>query len=237
MRNSGKGKSSSKYCHFHQDHGHTTDNCYHLKNEIERFAGLGRIDRYLQNPPRSQQRPRSEIHRPDEHRRLPNHRVEGTRQRASDQEEAPKITRNIDTIYGGPASGGPTDEGRALYAGEINSIENPSKKSRTDPSTSIPITFTEADYGTIDRQHDDAMVVRLTIANFNVGRILIDTGSSVNVLHQDAFAKMDISSDRVEPVDWSILGLSGREVKVRGKIKLPVTFGAHPIQRTIIQLL
>ncbi|XP_077246045.1 uncharacterized protein LOC143885889 [Tasmannia lanceolata] len=213
MRNSRKGKNSSKYCHFHQDHGHTTDNCYHLKNEIERLARLGQIDRYLQNPPRSQQRPRSEIHRPDEHRCSPNHRAESSRQGASDLEEAPKITRNIDTIYGGPASGGPTEEGRPLYAGQINSIENPSKKSKMDPSTSVPITFTEADYGMIDHQHDDTVVFRLTIANFNVGRILIDTGSSVNVLHQDAFAKMDISSDRLEPVDWSIFGFFG-EVKV-----------------------
>ncbi|XP_077246005.1 uncharacterized protein LOC143885838 [Tasmannia lanceolata] len=104
-----------------------------------------------------------------------------------------------------------------------------------DPSTSVPITFTEVDYGTIDQQHDDIVVVRLTIANFNVGRILVDTGSSVNVLHQEAFAEIDISNDRLEPVDWSIFGFSGGEIKVRGKIKLLVTFGAHPIQRTIMQ--
>ncbi|XP_077221996.1 uncharacterized protein LOC143855824 [Tasmannia lanceolata] len=60
-----------------------------------------------------------------------------------------------------------------------------------------------------------------------MGRILIYTGSSV--------AEMDISSDRLEPVDWSIFEFSGGEVKVRGKIKLPVTFGAHMNQRTIMQ--
>ncbi|XP_077251544.1 uncharacterized protein LOC143890746 [Tasmannia lanceolata] len=210
MRNLGKGKSSNKYCRFHQDHGHTTDDCYHLKNEIERLAGLGKFDRYLQNPLRNHQRPRSEVHRPDERYRSPNHHAESSRQRASDQEEAPKITRNIDTIYGGP-----TEEGHALYAEHINSIEKPSKKSKADPSTCVPVTFTDADYGMIYRQHDDTVVVQLTIANCNVERILVDTGSSVNVLHQDAFAKMDISSDRLEPVDWSIYGFSGGEVKVR----------------------
>ncbi|XP_077232465.1 uncharacterized protein LOC143869793 [Tasmannia lanceolata] len=133
MRNSGKGKSSNKYCRFHQGHGHTTDNCYHLKNKIERLAGLGMIDRYLQNPSRNQQRPRSEVHLPDECHCSPNHHAESSRQRASDQEEAPKITRNIDTIYGGLAFGGPAYEGRALYAEQVNSIENPSKKSKTDP--------------------------------------------------------------------------------------------------------
>ncbi|XP_077221692.1 uncharacterized protein LOC143855457 [Tasmannia lanceolata] len=171
----------------------------------------------------------------DEHHRSPNHHAECSRQRALDQEEAPKITRNIDTIYGGPASGGLTEEGHAHYAEHINSIEKPSKKSKADPSTCVTVTFTDADYRTIDRQHDDAIVVRLTIANCNVGRILVDTGSSVNVLHQDAFAKMDISSDKLEPVVWSIYGFSGGEVKVRRKIKLPITSGNHLTQRTIMQ--
>ncbi|XP_077226245.1 uncharacterized protein LOC143859416 [Tasmannia lanceolata] len=68
-----------------------------------------------------------------------------------------------------------------------------------------------------------------------MGRILVDTESSVNVLHQNAFAEMGINNDRLEPVNWFIFGFSGGEVKVRGKIKLPVTFGTHPNQRTIMQ--
>ncbi|XP_077251943.1 uncharacterized protein LOC143891195 [Tasmannia lanceolata] len=68
-----------------------------------------------------------------------------------------------------------------------------------------------------------------------MGRILVDTGSSVNVLHQNAFAEMGISNNRLEPVNWSIFGFSGGEVMVRGKIKLPVTFSTHPNQRTIMQ--
>ncbi|XP_077242516.1 uncharacterized protein LOC143883035 [Tasmannia lanceolata] len=99
----------------------------------------------------------------------------------------------------------------------------------------MPITFTEVDYGKVDRQHDDAMVVRLAITNFNISQILMDTGSSINVLHQDAFTEMYNNKDRLGPVDWSIFGFSGGEIKVRGKIKLPVAFGTHPAQRTIMQ--
>ncbi|XP_077232522.1 uncharacterized protein LOC143869848 [Tasmannia lanceolata] len=204
-----------------------------LMATTDRLARLGKIDRYLQNPPRSHQRPRSEVHRRDECHRSPNHQAESSRHRAPDQEEAPKVIRNIDTIYRGPTSGGPTDEGCALYAGQANSIENPTKKPKTGPSTNTPITFTEADYGTIDRHHDDAVVVRLTIANCSMGRILVDTRSSVNVLHQNAFAEMGIN--KLEPVNWSIFRFSGGKVKVRGKTKLPVTFGTHPNQRTIMQ--
>ncbi|XP_077237307.1 uncharacterized protein LOC143878980 [Tasmannia lanceolata] len=54
-------------------------------------------------------------------------------------------------------------------------------------------------------------------------------------MHQDAFTEMHINKDRLEPVDWSIFGFSGSEIKVQGNIKLPVTFGTHPAQRTIMQ--
>ncbi|XP_077228532.1 uncharacterized protein LOC143861497 [Tasmannia lanceolata] len=114
-------------------------------------------------------------------------------------------------------------------------METPSKKSKSDSNNNMPITFTEKDNGKIVRQHDDAIVIRLAIVNFNVSRILVDTGSSVNVLHQDAFTEMHTHKDRLEPVDWSIFGFSGAEVKVRGKIKLPVKFGSYPAQRTIMQ--
>ncbi|XP_077223339.1 uncharacterized protein LOC143856944 [Tasmannia lanceolata] len=41
MKGTGRKRNTSKYCHFHGDHGHTTDDCYNLKNKIERLVGLG----------------------------------------------------------------------------------------------------------------------------------------------------------------------------------------------------
>ncbi|XP_077215945.1 uncharacterized protein LOC143850599 [Tasmannia lanceolata] len=57
-----------------------------------------------------------------------------------------------------------------------------------------------------------------------MGRILVDTGSSVNVLHQNAFAEMGINNDRMEPVNWSIFGFSGEEVKTFVVVHVPSAY-------------
>lgn len=41
------------------------------------------------------------------------------------------------------------------------------------------------------------MIVRVEIANFDVGRILIDTGSSINVIFVDAFGELGINNSHL----------------------------------------
>ncbi|KAL0413172.1 UNVERIFIED_CONTAM: hypothetical protein Sradi_1518900 [Sesamum radiatum] len=38
---------SNKFCHFHNDYGHTTVECRHLKNEIERLIQNGYLQKYV----------------------------------------------------------------------------------------------------------------------------------------------------------------------------------------------
>ncbi|XP_077232335.1 uncharacterized protein LOC143868816 [Tasmannia lanceolata] len=61
MKGAGRKRNTSKYCHFHGDHGHITDDCYNLKNEIERLVGVGRVDKYLLNPKNNGPSHKSEV--------------------------------------------------------------------------------------------------------------------------------------------------------------------------------
>ena len=38
-----EGRDISKYCRFHQDHKHCTDECRHLKGQIETLIGQGKL--------------------------------------------------------------------------------------------------------------------------------------------------------------------------------------------------
>ncbi|XP_015966297.1 uncharacterized protein LOC107490043 [Arachis duranensis] len=42
-----KGGSHGDYCEYHKMYGHSTNDCYDLKNVIERLAREGRLDKYL----------------------------------------------------------------------------------------------------------------------------------------------------------------------------------------------
>jgi hypothetical protein len=56
----------------------------------------------------------------------------------------------------------------------------------------VVVGFSDEDYAGVSLPHTDALVVSLTIANFQLRRILVDTGSSADILFKSAFDHMGI---------------------------------------------
>ncbi|KAK4422980.1 hypothetical protein Salat_1880600 [Sesamum alatum] len=50
MKNSWRRTRSSKFCNFHQDRGHTTEECIHLKKELERLIQMGQAEEITDTP-------------------------------------------------------------------------------------------------------------------------------------------------------------------------------------------
>ena len=90
------------------------------------------------------------------------------------------------------------------------------------------ITFSENDLRGVQTLHDDAVVVSSTIAKYDVKRILIDNGSSTNVLFYAVFSRMDLSKYRLREVSSSLIDFTGDSVQVEGEITLPTTIGMSP---------
>jgi hypothetical protein len=59
--------------------------------------------------------------------------------------------------------------------------------------------------------HDDALVVTLLISNYNVHKVLIDTGSSADILFMGTFEKMAIDKGRILPMTAPLVGFQWRE--------------------------
>jgi hypothetical protein len=76
------------------------------------------------------------------------------------------------------------------------------------------------------------MVITLAIANTFVSRLLIDTGSSVDVLMYDAFIEMGLADSQLYPC-WDPLTGFGGDVKPMGCIDLSLTAGTPPCHRTM----
>ncbi|XP_077222103.1 uncharacterized protein LOC143855942 [Tasmannia lanceolata] len=192
MKGTGRKRNTSKYCHFHGDHGQTTDDCYNLKNEVERLVGHGRVDKYLLNSKHN-----GRFHIPEIPKTInpsnPTQPIVGNDPNRHIFEIKQLLDISIDVIAGGLTSGGPTISGQKAYATQIHAVEAPTKKLRSDPTDSREqIVFSEKDYDDVSLPHDNAIVVRLIIANFSVSKVMIDTGSSVNILHYNAFKEMHL---------------------------------------------
>lgn len=47
--------------------------------------------------------------------------------------------------------------------------------------------------------HNDALVIRIILADCKINRSLLDIGSSVNVIYKDTFHKMELTDPEIRP--------------------------------------
>ena len=70
------------------------------------------------------------------------------------------------------------------------------------------------------------------MANKTVHMVLIDNGSSTDIIFPSAFEKMGIRREKLEPVNALLLGFSGEKVLPLGSVQLVLTLGDPPCQAT-----
>ena len=100
------------------------------------------------------------------------------------------------------------------------------------PWLETSITFSDSDPEGCQHPHDDPLVVRAVVANKTVHRVLIDNGSSTDIIFTSAFDKMGIAREKLEPVNTHLRGFSGEKVLPLGSIQLVLTLGDPPCQAT-----
>nr|XP_018674671.1 PREDICTED: uncharacterized protein LOC108951437 [Musa acuminata subsp. malaccensis] len=173
MRSPRELADRSKYCRFHRQHGHDTEQCY---------------------------------------------------KELSPRPEGP-IERHIDVIADGPASGGGSMMGRKAYA---RAAPTEAHGNGPEPEITFPTGASE------QPEHDDALVISARIANAQVRRIMVDTGSSTDILYFDAFQKLGLARENMKPMCSALTGFTGDSILPLGAITLPLTLGAPPRSKTVM---
>ncbi|XP_073020958.1 uncharacterized protein [Primulina eburnea] len=90
------------------------------------------------------------------------------------------------------------------------------------------VSFGPEDLRGIVAPHNDALVVTATIANYDVAKIFVDNGSSVNVLFKSTLDQMKVEGFEFEPVSTPLYGFAGHAIPPLGQIVLPLSLGTVP---------
>ena len=80
--------------------------------------------------------------------------------------------------------------------------------------------------------HDDPLVIMLTIEGFNTRRILVNNGSSVEIIYLSTFQQLKLDLGRLCLFDSLLVNFSGDRVYPKGIVTLTVTVGAYSRQLT-----
>jgi hypothetical protein len=113
----------------------------------------------------------------------------------------------------------------------VYSIHKPMKATKIE---SVVLSFSEEDARGVVMPHDDALVVTVTVANHAIHWILVDNGSSTDILYWLAFQQMGIDRDRIKPFGSPLVKFGEEQVQPIGIILLPVTTGTTPRLSTVM---
>ncbi|KAL0445686.1 UNVERIFIED_CONTAM: hypothetical protein Slati_1696500 [Sesamum latifolium] len=139
----------------------------------------------------------------------------------------------IRMITGGPAGG---DSHRARKS-QIREAHDMSLKEviEVEAMEDAPlIQFGKAERSAPRTSHNNALVITAVLANYEVGRIFIDLGSSTDILFGEAYDQMQLGDVFLEKVNTALYGFAGEVVHPRGMISLPLTMGAGTTRKTCV---
>ena len=74
----------------------------------------------------------------------------------------------------------------------------------------------------IDIPHANPLVIKLRIGDNLVSRVLVDGGSSSDILFWDAYRRMGLKEKEIRPIKTSVHVFNGAEVKPLGMVVLPI---------------
>jgi hypothetical protein len=74
---------------------------------------------------------------------------------------------------------------------------------------SVVLSFSEEDARGVIMPHDDTLMVTLIVASHAIHLILVDNGSSADILYWPAFQQMGIERDRIKPFGSPFVGFGG----------------------------
>nr|XP_023877100.1 uncharacterized protein LOC111989539 [Quercus suber] len=92
----------------------------------------------------------------------------------------------IRVIIGG-GSTSQSSRAKKTYLKVVQSVQLSGRSLRTRTIDELVITFTDEDSEKIHHSHDDAIVITLLIADYTTRRVLVDNGSSADILYYPAF--------------------------------------------------
>ena len=130
----------------------------------------------------------------------------------------------IKTIMGGPSTRGSFKSLKKAYQRQVNSVHKmpPFKQRWTD----WDMCFSKEDARGVKQLYDDHLVIMLMIKEFNTKRILVDNGSSIDIIYLSAFQQLKLDPGRLHLIDFPLVNFSGDKVYPKGIV------GTHPRQLT-----
>ena len=135
-------------------------------------------------------------------------------------------------IVGGTVTTGSSKKARKTYLRMVQNVQLTGSVPKIARRESPIIGFLEEDARRLHHPHDDALIVNIRVGDYNVHRVLVDNGSSADILYYPTFQQIGIDRAQLIPTNAPLVGFGGTRVFLLGAVALSVTVGDYSQQIT-----
>ena len=206
-------RDRNRKCAYHKEHEHTTKQCRSLHYLVEKLVKVGHLKQYVRSEGKGGET------------------CQGLAVAAPTTLVAPRAV--INNIHGGPLDEEYSSKRKrkmlfrvAFVQEQVSSIRPGLTSGSTRPIDGV-ITFPLVDPNRILQPHQDALIFTLGINDFDVRRILVDSGSSADLLQVFVIKQMGFTLLNLENLGRILSGFNGASTTSLGDIVLPVQ--ANPV--------
>ncbi|XP_034672582.1 uncharacterized protein LOC117904180 [Vitis riparia] len=209
IRSNPSERDRNKKCDYHKDHRHTTEACISLRYMVEDLLKAGHLKQYVRTVPKGEESPHSR----------------GPRALAT------PVRAMINYIYGGPLDDKYSSKRkrqrllRAVTVREHVSSIRPGLANRSIHPIDGTIVFPTLDPSRGLQPHRDALILTIGVGDYDVKRILIDPGSSTDLLQVAVIKRMGFEPSSLENPGRTLSGFNGSSTTSLGDVILSVHAG------------
>ena len=186
------------YCHYHQEQGHTTEDCRNLWDHLDQLVGEGKLKSLLHHSS-----------------------GQGAQTNSNSKKNAtsgPPL-RTINVIFVTPGRTGSCPS-RVMSVARLSSDEGVSEPKRAKVLIQPTLAFSDKDKAGTIQPHDDALVVMLRIGGYDMRRVLVDQGSAVEIMYSDLYKWLNLKSKDLTAYKSPLVSFEGKTVIPKGQIRL-----------------
>ena len=117
-----------------------------------------------------------------------------------------------------------------MYAAHLSSKDTNQDPKRARVELPLVMGFLDEDkIGTIE-PHDDALVVTLRIGGYDVKRVMVDQGSTVEIMYPELYKGLNLKAEDLTPYSSPLVSFEGKIIIPKGRVRLPVQTGSEVVE-------
>ena len=119
---------------------------------------------------------------------------------------------------------------RVISVARLSSRDTNQKPKRARMERPLVMGFSDEDKIVTIQPHNDALVITLRIWGYDIKRVMVDQGSTAEIMYPDLYKGLNLKAEDLTPYSSPLVSFEGKIIIPKGQVRLPVQTGSEVVE-------